>query len=92
VNYVENSTGNQGCNGGRGRRRRARAADLPKANKTETSRARKWVWTSASALHIRTALPIRANKLRENNMAKKTLKKSKKIQATKPLMAPGFKK
>ena len=25
-------------------------------------------------------------------MAKKTLKKSKKIQATKPLMAPGFKK
>jgi len=30
--------------------------------------------------------------VRENNMAKKTLKKSKKIQATKPLMAPGFKK
>jgi hypothetical protein len=38
-------------------------------------------------LHIRTAMPSRANPGRENKMAKKkTLKKSKKIQPTKPLV------
>jgi hypothetical protein len=31
------------------------------------------------------AMPSRANQERETNMAKKTLKKSKKIEATKPL-------
>jgi hypothetical protein len=31
------------------------------------------------------AMPSRANQVRETNMAKKTLKKSKKIEATKPL-------
>ena len=32
-------------------------------------------------------MPLRANQVRENNMAKKkTLKKSKKIQPTKPLL------
>lgn len=31
------------------------------------------------------AMPSRANQKRETNMAKKTLKKSKKIEATKPL-------
>jgi len=41
-------------------------------------------------LHIRAALPIRANQVMENNMAKKTLKKSKKIEATKPLMTTKF--
>jgi hypothetical protein len=30
-------------------------------------------------------MPNRANKVRENKMAKKTLKKSKKLEATKPL-------
>ena len=39
----------------------------------------------ATALHIRRAMPHRANKAWENKMAKKTLKKSKKMEATKPL-------
>jgi hypothetical protein len=30
-------------------------------------------------------MPQRANQVRENKMAKKTLKKAKKIEATKPL-------
>ena len=38
-------------------------------------------------MHIRAAMPNRANQVRENKMAKKKLKKSKKIQATKPLLA-----
>jgi len=38
-------------------------------------------------LHIRAAMPNRANQERKNKMAKKKLKKSKKIQATKPLSA-----
>jgi hypothetical protein len=42
-------------------------------------------WTLASVLHVSTAMPNRANQVRENKMAKKTLKKSKKIEATKPL-------
>jgi len=38
-------------------------------------------------LHIRTEMPLRANQVTENNMAKKkTLKKAKKIQPTKPLI------
>jgi hypothetical protein len=31
-------------------------------------------------------MPSRANQMRENKMAKKTLKKAKKIEATKPLL------
>jgi len=31
-------------------------------------------------------MPDRANQVRENKMAKKTLKKSKKLEATKPLI------
>ncbi len=58
-----------------------------KPPKTRFCRRQKCVWTLAAALHITTALPIRANQVREYNMAKKTLKKSKKIQPTKPLMA-----
>ena len=38
-------------------------------------------------MHIRTEMPLRANQVTENNMAKKkTLKKAKKIQPTKPLI------
>jgi hypothetical protein len=58
-----------------------------KPTKTEFRCAQKCVWTLAAALHIRTAMPSRANPGRENKMAKKkTLKKSKKIQPTKPLV------
>jgi len=31
-------------------------------------------------------MPYRANRVRENKMAKKTLKKAKKLQPTKPLI------
>jgi len=31
-------------------------------------------------------MPVRANQAREKKMAKKTLKKAKKLQATKPLI------
>jgi hypothetical protein len=51
------------------------------------------VWTLASALHIRTAMPSRANQAKENKMAKKSkkpLKKAKKLEATKPLLRPDF--
>jgi hypothetical protein len=34
-------------------------------------------------------MPAKANQTRENKMAKKTLKKSKKIEATKPLIKLG---
>jgi|SRR5580692_7384457 hypothetical protein len=61
-----------------------------KPTKTRHRGAQKCVWTLAVALHIRAALPIRANQVMENNMAKKTLKKSKKIEATKPLMTTKF--
>jgi hypothetical protein len=50
--------------------------------------AEKSIWTLAGALHIRTAVPSRANRAREKKMAKKakkTLKKAKKLQPTKPL-------
>jgi len=43
------------------------------------------MWTLAAALHIRTAVPSWANLARENKMAKKKLKKAKRIQPTKPL-------
>jgi hypothetical protein len=45
----------------------------------------KCVWTLAAALHITAEMPLRANQVTENNMAKK-LKKAKKIEPTKPLM------
>jgi hypothetical protein len=58
-----------------------------KTNKNEASRRGKWMWTLAGGLHIRAAMPGWANLGRENKMAKKkTLKKSKKIQPTKPLI------
>jgi hypothetical protein len=47
--------------------------------------AAKCLWTLVAALHIRKAMPLRANPVRENKMAKK-LKKAKKIEPTKPLM------
>ncbi|MGB7753062.1 MAG: hypothetical protein WCF88_16020 [Candidatus Acidiferrales bacterium] len=47
--------------------------------------AAKCVWTLVAALHITAEMPLRANPVRENNMAKK-LKKAKKIEPTKPLM------
>jgi hypothetical protein len=40
----------------------------------------------AIALHTTAATPTRANQTRGNKMAKKTLKKAKKIEATKPLV------
>lgn len=40
----------------------------------------------ATALHTMAATPMGANQTRGNKMAKKTLKKAKKIEATKPLM------
>jgi hypothetical protein len=61
-----------------------------KPTKTELRGAQKCAWTLATALHITMALPIWANQVREYHMAKKTLKKSKKIQPTKPLMAHSF--
>jgi hypothetical protein len=63
-----------------------------KVNENGVSRCGKCVWTLAVALHISTAMPIRANQERENKMAKKKLKKSKKLQATKPLLVPFGKK
>ncbi|HXN28828.1 MAG TPA: hypothetical protein VN902_16990 [Candidatus Acidoferrales bacterium] len=47
--------------------------------------AAKCVWTLVATLHITAEMPLRANQVRENNMAKK-LKKAKKIEPTKPLM------
>ena len=47
--------------------------------------AAKCVWTLVAPLHITAEMPLRANQVRENNMAKK-LKKAKKIEPTKPLM------
>jgi len=52
--------------------------------------AEKWMWTLASALHIRATVPSWANLAREKKMAKKAkkaLKKSKKLQPTKPLFS-----
>jgi hypothetical protein len=43
----------------------------------------------ALTVHIQRQMPERANQARENKMAKKTLKKSKKIEATKPLIQIG---
>jgi len=39
----------------------------------------------ATLLHVGATTPSRANHVRENKMAKKTLKKAKKLEATKPL-------
>ena len=39
----------------------------------------------ATALHMTVVKSIEANKAEEKKMAKKTLKKSKKMEATKPL-------
>jgi hypothetical protein len=47
--------------------------------------AAKCVWTLVAPLHITGEMPLRANQVRENKMAKK-LKKAKKIEPTKPLM------
>jgi hypothetical protein len=47
--------------------------------------AAKCAWTLVDPLHITAEMPLRANQVRENNMAKK-LKKAKKIEPTKPLM------
>jgi len=44
------------------------------------------MWTLVAGLHIRAEMPGRANQAKENKMAKKTLKKAKKIQPTKPLI------
>jgi hypothetical protein len=46
----------------------------------------------AIALHIHGQMPNRANQRGGNKMAKKTLKKSKKIEATKPLLHLAIKK
>ena len=46
----------------------------------------------AIALHIHRQMPNRANQRGGNKMAKKTLKKAKKIEATKPLLAFAGKK
>ncbi len=47
-------------------------------------------WTLATTLHIRALMPTGANQVREKTMAKKAkkaLKKSKKLQPTKPLLS-----
>jgi hypothetical protein len=49
-----------------------------------TNGAARCLWTLVAALHITAEMPLRANQVRENNMAKK-LKKAKKIEPTKPL-------
>jgi hypothetical protein len=60
--------------------------------KTGFRGAEKCGWTLAAGLHIRAVMPSRANQVRENNMAKKikkSLKKAKKLEATKPLVVHG---
>lgn len=63
--------------------------DRSKPNETGVFVPAQRLWTLASALHIRARMPDRANQARENKMAKKTLKKSKKIHPTKPLIQVG---
>jgi hypothetical protein len=43
----------------------------------------------ATLLHVDGAMPKRANQVSEDKMAKKTLKKAKKLEATKPLIRAG---